>query len=186
MRILPIGAGCGAQFALRAQLSAIATGKQLAKFAAVVLLSAGALPIDARENAPMAVAQAPSAFATAVPQARGLLDVRLVELPRVEELLPGQTLVAFMQPRVPMGLRAAAMRRMWLIDPAISDYVNPATDYAEDYNAPGGTRSSMPLVPPPEMIEAVNAMFSRPAEDHHFEPVRASTGSIWPWLRALW
>jgi len=43
---------------------------------------------------------------------------------------------------VPEHLRNAALRKSWALDPAIRNYVNPALDYAYDWNTPGGVPGS--------------------------------------------
>ncbi len=92
------------------------------------------------EPAPVPVEPAPPAAAEpALPEGKTLDDL-IAELPKIEELVPGQSLAAFMQPWVPTPLRNAALQRMWLLDPAIRDYVSPALDYAYDYN----TREPLP------------------------------------------
>jgi hypothetical protein len=39
---------------------------------------------------------------------------------------------------VPQALKNAAMRKMWMLDPAVRDHVDFAVDYAWDWNTPGG------------------------------------------------
>src|SRR4029078_2919467 len=39
---------------------------------------------------------------------------------------------------VPEHLRKRALRKAWALDPAIRNYVNPALEYAYDWNTPGG------------------------------------------------
>ncbi|MBL8569450.1 MAG: DUF3306 domain-containing protein [Phreatobacter sp.] len=89
------------------------------------------------------------------------LDELIAELPRVEDLVPGQRLTAFMQPWVPASVRNAALQRMWLLDPAIRDYVSPALDYAYDYNTPGGAPGFGPLETSSDAIREVAEMFDR-------------------------
>lgn len=89
------------------------------------------------------------------------LDELLAELPRVEDLVPGQSLTAFMQPWVPTPIRNAALQRMWLLDPAIRDYVSPALDYAYDYNTPGGAPGFGPMETSSDAIREVAEMFDR-------------------------
>jgi hypothetical protein len=102
----------------------------------------------------------PTAAATALPEGK-TLDELVAELPRLDELVPGQSLTAFMQAWVPADIRSAALRRMWLLDPAIRDYVNPALDYAYDYNALGGAPGYGPMETSAEMVREVNDMFAR-------------------------
>lgn len=89
------------------------------------------------------------------------LDDLLAELPRLEDLVPGQSLTAFMQPWVPNGVRNAALQRMWLLDPAIRDYVSPALDYAYDYNTPGGAPGFGTMETSQDAIREVAEMFDR-------------------------
>ena len=37
------------------------------------------------------------------------------------------------------------LRKSWALDPAIRNYVNPALDYAYDWNTPGGVPGSSEL-----------------------------------------
>src|SRR5258707_8299326 len=51
-------------------------------------------------------------------------------------------MTAFLRKGVPESLRNAALRKPWALDPAIRNYVNPALDYAFDWNTPGGVPGS--------------------------------------------
>src|SRR3978361_904617 len=51
-------------------------------------------------------------------------------------------ITAFLRKGVPELLRNAALRKCWVLDPAIRNYVNPALDYAYDWNTPGGVPGS--------------------------------------------
>ncbi|QCK86952.1 DUF3306 domain-containing protein [Phreatobacter aquaticus] len=82
-------------------------------------------------------------------------------LPRIEDLLPGQSLSGFMQAGVPVDLKNAALRRMWTIDPAIRDFVGEALDYAYDYNTPGGAPGFGPMITSPDQVNEVLAMFDK-------------------------
>lgn len=62
----------------------------------------------------------------------------LAALPPVEEITNPADFSRYLRKGVPQILRNAAMRRMWLLDPAIRDYVDPALDYAYNWNIPGG------------------------------------------------
>ncbi|MBY0361079.1 MAG: DUF3306 domain-containing protein [Phreatobacter sp.] len=112
----------------------------------------------------------------ALPEGRALDDL-LAELPNLEDLVPGQSLAAFMQPWVPTGLRNAALQRMWLLDPAIRDYVSPALDYAYDYNTPGAAPGFGPMETGRDAIREVAEMFDRAlGRDAAGEPVVTSAG----------
>ncbi|MCZ8315668.1 DUF3306 domain-containing protein [Phreatobacter sp.] len=114
-----------------------------------------------REPEPAPVEPAPpAATEPALPEGRTLDDL-IAELPKVEDLVPGQSVSAFMQPWVPTPLRNAALQRMWLLDPAIRDYVSPALDYAYDYNTPGAAPGFGPIETTKDMVREVAELFDR-------------------------
>ena len=101
-----------------------------------------------------------------------------IPLPSLEDLKPGDTLVAFMQKGVPEALRNAAMRKMWALDPMVRDFRSEALDYAYDWNTPGGVPGSGPLGPEDRVEEMVEALF-RPANPA-LEPEPESTIAVVP------
>jgi hypothetical protein len=58
-------------------------------------------------------------------------------LPPIELLDAASDFSAFLKPGVPAALRSAALRKAWVADPMIRDYLSPL-DYGWDFNAPGG------------------------------------------------
>jgi hypothetical protein len=64
-------------------------------------------------------------------------DFDPASLPPIDSLTIESDFKAFLHRKVPLDLRAAALRRAWSLDPAIRDFIGPA-DYAWDYNAPDG------------------------------------------------
>ncbi|WP_431303834.1 DUF3306 domain-containing protein [Sediminicoccus sp. BL-A-41-H5] len=58
-------------------------------------------------------------------------------LPPIESLDASSDFTVFLKPGVPQALRTAALRKAWLADPLIRDYMSPL-DYAWDFNSPGG------------------------------------------------
>ncbi|MBX6367730.1 MAG: DUF3306 domain-containing protein [Rhodospirillales bacterium] len=94
----------------------------------------------------------------------------LARLPRLEELTPDTDITGFLRPGVPEAIRNAALRKMWLLDPAIRDFPGHARDYAYDWNSPGGAPGSAPLE-----REEVAALLRRvlggsgPADEHAAE-----------------
>jgi hypothetical protein len=62
----------------------------------------------------------------------------LSSLPSLDELTSETDMTAFLRKGVPEHLRNAALRKSWALDPAIRNYVNPALEYAYDWNTPGG------------------------------------------------
>jgi hypothetical protein len=85
-----------------------------------------------------------------------LIPEDLAVLPKLDELTAGSDITGFLRPGVPEGLRNAALRKMWMLDPAIRDFVGHARDYAYDWNTPGGVPGNGALEP-----EHVAAMVRR-------------------------
>jgi hypothetical protein len=65
-------------------------------------------------------------------------------LPPIESIHAGTDVRAFLRPGVPPDLARAALRRAWLADPAIRDFIGPAEN-AWDFNAPDGVPGFGPL-----------------------------------------
>lgn len=63
-------------------------------------------------------------------------DDLIAALPKLDEIGAATDIRGFLNAAVPQTLRAAALSRAWLADPAIRDRIPDAIDYAEDYNAP--------------------------------------------------
>ena len=63
----------------------------------------------------------------------------LSSLPKLEDVTETTDITAFLRKGVPEHLRNAALRKSWALDPAIRSYVNPALEYAYDWNTPGGS-----------------------------------------------
>lgn len=76
----------------------------------------------------------PPAAACPVP---GLPELDLSALPSIEELTVSSDLAPFLRPGIPATLRAAALRRMWSLDPEIRDFIG-CVEYQWDFNTPGG------------------------------------------------
>ena len=57
------------------------------------------------------------------------------DLPSVETITEATDLAPWLKPGIPAALRNAALRRKWLLNPAIRDHVDPAVDYHWDWNA---------------------------------------------------
>lgn len=69
----------------------------------------------------------------------------LSSLPKLEEITETTDITGFLRKGVPESLRNAALRKSWALDPAIRNYVNPALDYAYDWNTPGGVPGASEL-----------------------------------------
>ena len=88
-----------------------------------------------------------------------------IPLPSLDDLKPGDSLVAFMQRGVPDVIRNAALRKMWALDPMVRDFRSEALDYAYDWNTPGGIPGiTGPLAPTDNVEGMVEALF-RPMEE---------------------
>jgi hypothetical protein len=92
-------------------------------------------------DAPVAKADVPASVVEA--DAEPAFD--LSSLPKLEELTASTDITGFLGKGVPEHLRNAALRKSWALDPAIRNYVNPALDYAYDWNTPGGVPGSSEL-----------------------------------------
>ncbi len=85
----------------------------------------------------------------------------LAALPKLDELTADSDMTGFLRRGVPEGLRNAALRKMWVLDPAIRDFVGHARDYAYDWNTPGGVPGNAALEP--EHVAAlVRRVFGEP------------------------
>ena len=91
----------------------------------------------------------------------------LSSLPTIEELTSETDITAFLRKGVPEQLRNAALRKSWALDPAIRDYVNPALDYAYDWNTPGGVPGNSELgagIDVARMVSQIMGTGGTPAE----------------------
>ena len=93
-------------------------------------------------EAPVADAEIPSVPTT---EAEAAPEFDLSSLPSLDELTSKTDMSAFLRKGVPEHLRNAALRKSWALDPAIRNYVNPALEYAYDWNTPGGVPGSSEL-----------------------------------------
>jgi hypothetical protein len=110
-------------------------------------------------NAAQADAQIAETNSPAVPE---LTPEELAQLPRIEDFTPETDLTPFLRSGIPAGLRNAALRRMWALDPAIRDGVGDALDYAYDWNTAGGVPGSGPLLPSDDVEAMVRSIMGHP------------------------
>ena len=87
-------------------------------------------------------------------------------LPSLEDIKADTKLADFMRKEVPAALRNAALKRAWALDPAIRDYVNPAREYAYDWNVPGGVPGNGPIEAGFDALKEVARSLSTPPQDH--------------------
>ena len=101
-----------------------------------------AAPSDAAANE--SSADAPAGEPTAAPAAEPTFD--LAKLPPIESITATTDIRAFLAPGVPAELTRAALRRAWVADPSIRDFVGIAENQW-DFNDPGAIPGFGPLGP---------------------------------------
>jgi len=89
----------------------------------------------------------------------------LSTLPKLEELTGSSDITAFLRKGVPEHLRNAALQKSWALDPAIRNYVNPALEYAYDWNAPGGVPGGGELGAGVDVARLVSQIMGEPAAE---------------------
>ena len=97
---------------------------------------------EPKQDAPVAEANSP---VEPVAEGKPEQEFDLSSLPKLEEMTATTDITGFLRKGVPEHLRNAALRKSWALDPAIRNYVNPALDYAYDWNTPGGVPGSSEL-----------------------------------------
>jgi Protein of unknown function (DUF3306) len=73
--------------------------------------------------------------APAAPEAKHAPPVEDLPLPSLDSIVPGGDVSAFFQSHVPEALRTAALRKLWVTDPEIRNFIEMA-DYQWDFNNP--------------------------------------------------
>lgn len=63
-------------------------------------------------------------------------------LPKIEDITGETDIRLFLNKAVPEDLRNAALRRTWEVTDSIRDYLDPAREYAWDWNTPGANPGS--------------------------------------------
>lgn len=89
----------------------------------------------------------------------------LSTLPKLEELTGSTNMSAFLRKGVPEHLRNAALQKSWALDPAIRNYVNPALEYAYDWNTPGGVPGGGELGAGVDVARLVSQIMGEPAAE---------------------
>nr|WP_246588139.1 DUF3306 domain-containing protein [Paracoccus bogoriensis] len=104
-----------------------------------------------------------------------LSDEELAALPRIEDLTAGSDIRAFLRPGVPAVLKNAALRRIWMLTPAIRDHRDPAVDYAWDWNTPGGVPGDGCAPAPERAAQMLRDLLAPPKPPPAPEPADAPT-----------
>ncbi len=82
--------------------------------------------------------------------------VEFSDLPKLEDVTATTDMTLFLRKGVPESIRNAALRKSWALDPAIRNYVNPALDYAYDWNVPGGVPGTSELAAGTDIAQLVS------------------------------
>lgn len=106
-----------------------------------------------------------SSSLSAPPSEDAAPEFDLSTLPKLEELTGNTDITAFLRKGVPEHLRNAALRKSWALDPAIRNYVNPALEYAYDWNAPDGVPGGGELGAGVDVARLVSQIMGDPAAE---------------------
>lgn len=101
----------------------------------------------------------------------------LSSLPKLEDITEVTDITVFLRKGVPESLRNAALRKAWASDSAIRNYVNPALDYAYDWNTPGGVPGNSELEAGTDIAKMVRQIMGGDQEalDEEASPHRDTT-----------
>jgi len=107
-------------------------------------------------------------------------DPKAFELPvpELEDIVAGFDMRPFLQKGVPEHLKNAALRKLWVTDPAIAGFVSPALDYAHDYNTPGAAPGFGPLIGDHDLTSLMENLFSRDPQDKTPQEPREQTQTL--------
>ncbi|MGL4635179.1 MAG: DUF3306 domain-containing protein [Beijerinckiaceae bacterium] len=83
-------------------------------------------------------------------------------LPSLDDIMPGGDVSAFFQKHVPEALRAAALRKVWMTDPDIKDFIEMA-DYQLDYANPDSIPGWSSKLEGVDLKGMVDRIFNSPA-----------------------
>lgn len=117
----------------------------------------------------------------------------LARLTPLEQMDADTDLGQFLRKGVPQALRNAALRRKWMLNPAIRDHDDIAVDYAWDWNVPGGVpgdggplnqdrvaRMARQLLEPDQPARTADATGPRDTSDPGMDPPLAQDRSAEP------
>lgn len=108
---------------------------------------------------------------------RAPAEPEMVEPPSLDLVDKDFDLAHWLKQNVPEEWKLKALRRAWESDPAISGYLDPARDYALDWNTPGGAPGYGPLSESDNVEEMLANIFGKPPEPAG-EPVEAVRNDV--------
>lgn len=106
----------------------------------------------------------------AAPDEEVLDEAELARLPPLESFTIETDLAPFLRKGVPHVLRNAAMRKMWMLDPAIRDHKDLAVDYAWDWNVPGGVPGNSGTISRDSLARMLENLNPKPKEPESARP----------------
>ena len=110
--------------------------------------------------------QAPDEAApvTDEPEEDSLDEAELAKLPSLDAFTVKTDLAPFLRKGVPQALKNAAMRKMWMLDPAVRDHVDFAVDYAWDWNTPGGVPGNAGAISHQSLTRMLDSLNPKPKD----------------------
>jgi hypothetical protein len=146
---------------------------------------------DNKEPEPEAEQPAEATEPVDEPDEEELDEEELAKLPSLESFTVKTDLAPFLRKGVPQALKNAAMRRMWMLDPAVRDHVDFAVDYAWDWNTPGGVPGNAGTISQDSITRMMDALNPKPKPEPEAEKTIAgvpdapeAAGSAVPEARA--
>lgn len=91
-------------------------------------------------------------------------EAELARLPSLESFTLKTDLSPFLRKGVPDAIRNAALRKMWMLDPAIRDHKDLAVDYAWDWNTPGGVPGNAGTISRESLARMLDSLNPRPRD----------------------
>ncbi len=89
----------------------------------------------------------------------------IAALPPLDEITADSDITAFLAKGIPAHLKNAALRKLWQASPAVRDYLDPAVDYAWDWNAPGGVPGGGGVLSEHSIAKMVKGIIGTRSED---------------------
>jgi hypothetical protein len=104
------------------------------------------------------------------PAEETLDEAELAQLPPIEAITVKTDLAPFLRKGVPQALKNAAMRKMWMLDPAIRDHKDFAVDYAWDWNTPGGVPGNAGSISGKSLARMLESLDPKPKQPADVRP----------------
>lgn len=119
---------------------------------------------EAQQPAVPVVTESPVQPVVSADPAAPAPEPEMVEPPSLDLIDKDFDLAHWLKQNVPEEWKLKALRRAWESDPMISSYLDPARDYALDWNTPGGAPGYGPLSESDNVEEMLANIFGKPPE----------------------